>query len=132
MGSPDKVFWMRNVIRNLFGLMMMAGLGLVGGVGGCTHVSGMVEQAPGVPLRTAVLSAGRPDGIAVYATYHVNSQGRFDFDLFPTDESALYVYDGAADPRLTLRRIDERDIRPNMKIMMRPANPNSEMGPGMP
>jgi len=125
MGSPDKVY----VMRKVCGLMMLP---LVGLVAGCTHVSGVVEQAPGVPLTTAVLSAGRPDGIAVYATYHVDSRGRFDIHLFPTDESALYVYDGAADPRLTLRRIDERDLRPDMKIMMRPANPNSDVGPGMP
>src|SRR4051812_18001675 len=87
----------------------------------CTHISGVVEQAPGRPMTTAVFTVGRPDGIAKYAEHHVDSRGHFDFYLVPTDESHLYVHDGSADPRLTLRRIEALELRQNMRVMLRPA-----------
>src|SRR6476620_3154709 len=109
--------------RSLFLLPMLALLPA------CTHVSGVVEQAPGRPLTTAVFTIGRPDGIAKYATHHVDARGRFDFSIIPTDESHLYLHDGAGDPRLTMRRIEAIELRKDMHIMLRPAGPNDDLTP---
>jgi hypothetical protein len=95
----------------------------------CTHVAGVVEQAPGRPLPTAVFTIGRPDGIAIYASHHVDARGHFDFHVPATDEQHLYVYDGAADPRLTMRRIEPMEMRQDMHIMMRPAMPSDDLTP---
>jgi hypothetical protein len=95
----------------------------------CTHISGVVEQAPGQPLQSAVISVGRPDGIAVYSKHQVDSRGRFDIQLAPTDETNVYVYDGAGDPRMTMRRLEPIELKKNMRIMVRPAMPNSELMP---
>src|SRR5690349_17366967 len=85
----------------------------------CTHISGVVEQSPGRPLPSAVISVGRPDGVAVFEKHPVDSRGHFDFYLMPTDESAVYVYDSGGDPRLTLRRLEEIELRQGMHIMLR-------------
>jgi hypothetical protein len=95
----------------------------------CTHISGVVEQAPGRPLTTAVFSVGRPDGIAMYEQHHVDSRGHFDFYVIPTDEQHLYLYDSAGDPRATLRRIDPMEMRKGMHIMMRPFAPSDDLTP---
>jgi hypothetical protein len=88
----------------------------------CTHVAGIVEQGPGQPMSTAVLSVGRPGGIGVSTPHKVDPRGHFDFYLAPTDESDLYLYDGAGDPKLTLQHIDEREIGTHMQLQLRPAS----------
>src|SRR5436190_1394011 len=55
----------------------------------CMHLKGVVvEDLPGGigsrPMKTAVLSIGRPNGIAVYGTQHVDEKGHFDFYIGPT------------------------------------------------
>ena len=98
----------------------------------CTHLQGVVEQAPGRPSSTAIFSVGRPDGIAVFDQHRVNVRGHFDFYVLPIDESNLYLYDGAADPRLTLRRIDASEMSTHMHLDLPAANPNADLGPGTP
>jgi len=98
----------------------------------CTHLQGVVEQAPGRPMPTAVFSVGRPDGIAVYEQHRADNRGRFDFYILPIDETNLYLYDGAADPRLTLRRIDRSEMSTHMHLDLPAANPNIDLNPAIP
>jgi hypothetical protein len=95
----------------------------------CTHLSGVVEQAPGRPLTTAVFSVGRPDGVGMYEQHHVDSQGRFDFSIISSDEQHLYLYDSAGDPRATMRRIEPVEMRKGMHIMMRGFTPSDDLTP---
>jgi hypothetical protein len=97
---------------------------------GCTHVKGVVLEEPSLrPSTTAVISVGRPTGIAVFDSHRVDAFGRFDFYLGPTDENNLYVYDGRSSPELTMRRIETYEISENMKLHLRPAGPSNPMLP---
>jgi hypothetical protein len=97
-----------------FAVSLVAAIALCG----CTHLKGVVvDAASGRPARTAVLSVGRPDGIAIYAVHPVDSNGKFDFQLGPTDEDNLYLYDSTA-PALTERKIDRTEFGQNMKLKL--------------
>ena len=96
-------------------------------VGGCMRVKGVVEEAPGRPSQHAIFSVGRPDGIAIYATHHVNAKGEFDFKMSMTDENDLYVYDGRGDPVTTLRRINQGEISTHMKLLVPRGRMDSDM-----
>jgi hypothetical protein len=88
----------------------------------CIHVKGVVlEERTEHPLRTAVVSVGRPNGIAVLDSHPVNSSGSFDFYILPTDDGELYVYDGAASPELTMEHIDQSQVSTKMKLRLNPA-----------
>ena len=96
------------------GLMVIAAA-----LGGCTHVRGVVvEERTGKPFSTAVFTVGRPDGIGVFQTNSVDRNGRFDFQISPTDESALYVHDSSGDVTSTMRRIDHSEISDHMRIVL--------------
>jgi len=111
----------------LNGLLM--GL-LVVALGGCTHIKGVVIEDPsGRPMRTAVLSVGKPGGIAAIETHPVDEKGRFDISLLPSDLSNVYLYDGATDPQLTLRHVDEQQFSDHMQLHMRRAHPGNLMVP---
>ncbi|HEY4328731.1 MAG TPA: hypothetical protein VGN88_03275 [Phycisphaerae bacterium] len=89
---------------------------------GCTHLKGVVLEDPTQrPMKTAVISVGRPTGIAVLATHPVNDRGTFDFYLLPGDETNLYLYDGAADPEMTMRHLDQAEIGDKMTLHLRRA-----------
>jgi len=93
----------------------------------CTHVKGVVLQDPSQrPMTTAIISIGRPNGIAVYDQHKVDDHGRFDFYVGPTDEENLYIFDGASRPEMTMRRIQSYEISEKMELHLRsaiPANP---------
>jgi hypothetical protein len=93
---------------------------------GCMHLKGVVmEDLPGKggsrPMKTAALSIGRPNSLAVYGTYRVDDQGRFDFYIGPTDYTNVFLYDGAADPELTMRRLYESEMSDHMVLHLRHA-----------
>jgi hypothetical protein len=93
---------------------------------GCMHLKGVVlEDLPGTggtrPMRSAALSIGRPNGLAVYGTYHVDDQGRFDFFIGPTDYNEIFLYDAAADPELTMHRLDQSQLNDHMVLHLRRA-----------
>ncbi len=99
-------------------LLMLPMLMLVG----CTHIKGVVLQDPTQrPMTTAVISVGRPTGIAVYDQHKVDDHGRFDFYIGPTDEENLYIYDGASRPEMTMRRIQSYELGEKMELHLRPA-----------
>ena len=96
----------------------------------CMHVKGVVlEERTQGPMRTAVITVGRPNGIAVYDSHQVDKNGAFDFYVLPTDEDNLYLYDGAGMPELTMERIDRMRVGDKMKLYLRPAP--KDMQPGM-
>ena len=94
--------------------------GLMALTGGCMHLRGVVEEAPGRPSTTAILSVGRPEGVAVYSTHRVDAKGQFDFSMSMIDENNLYIYDGRGDPSSTLRRVDRSEMGLNMKLLVPP------------
>lgn len=95
---------------------------------GCTHLKGVVLEDPSQrPCRTAVLSIGRPTGIAVFEQHHVNEHGAFDFYLLPTDNSNVYLYDSASPTEMTMRHVDSSEMNANMKLHIRPANPTPSL-----
>lgn len=101
------------------------------GLAGCMHVKGVVLEDPSnKPLKTAILSVGRPDGIAVFAKYHVDQNGRFDFYIGPGDEADVYVYDGANDPDLSMRQIEPRELNEKMTLHIRVGKTGEPMIPG--
>ena len=107
-------------------------LAIACGISGCTHVKGVVlEDQTNRPCRSAVLSIGRPDAIAVYARHTVDRQGQFDFYMSPTDESNLYLYDGAADALMTMRRIDRTEIGEHMRLVLHRAAGAGDSGVGI-
>ncbi len=96
------------------------------GLAGCTHLKGIVlVESTQRPARTAVLSIGRPTGIAVFATHHVDANGAFDFYIGPTDENHVYIYDDSGSPELTMRRIDPLEMSVNMTLHLRPPAPGT-------
>ncbi len=106
---------------------MLTALLAISGLAGCTHLKGVVLEDPsGHPMQSAVLSVGRPGGIAVFETHPVDSKGRFDFSVMPTDLNDIYLYDAAADPEMTVRHVDESEMNDHMQLHMqraRAANP---------
>jgi hypothetical protein len=80
-------------------------------------------------MKTARLTIGRPDGIGVFAQHDVDAEGRFDFYISPTDENALYVFDNAGSPQMTMRRIDRMELGENMKLHLR--KPTSDIPTGV-
>jgi hypothetical protein len=93
---------------------------------GCMHLKGVVLEDPTMrPVRTAVVCVGNPTGIAVFDTHHVDDTGEFDFYIGPTDDNNLYLYDGSANPALTLRRIAPFELGENMKLYLRRAAPGT-------
>jgi hypothetical protein len=109
------------------GVLSVAIFVAMAAVGGCSHIAGVVVDERQRPVTTAVLSVGRPDAIAVYETHKVNAQGRFDFQLSGIDETNLYAYDGAGDPRMTLRHIDPSELGTHMRIMLPRAAPADDV-----
>ncbi len=101
-------------------------------MGGCMHVKGVVlDDRSNQPMRSAVFTVGRPNGIAVLDRHAVDSGGRFDFYLLPTDADDLFLHDSMADPEFTMRRVDPSEINDHMKLLLRPAprqNPGDDMG----
>ncbi|HVT79514.1 MAG TPA: hypothetical protein VHM90_02565 [Phycisphaerae bacterium] len=99
-------------------------------LGGCTHLKGVVVEDPGGrPMRTAVLTVGRPGGIAVFERHPVDDRGRFEFSLSPADLSNVYLYDGATAPEATLRHVDESEFSDHMQLHIRRARPGNPMLP---
>jgi len=93
---------------------------------GCTHIKGIVLEDPTErPARTAVLSIGRPNGIAVFDSHRVSPNGTFDFYIGPTDENNLFLYDGSASPDLTMRRVTPFEQSDKMTLHLRPATPGT-------
>ncbi|HVX84384.1 MAG TPA: hypothetical protein VH253_06175 [Phycisphaerae bacterium] len=90
----------------------------------CQHIKGVVLDAREHPLPSAVLSVGRPDAIAVYATHHVDAFGRFDFQLSSLDDTNLYVYD-QHDPTSTLRHLDPGELNDHMRIILPSGQPGT-------
>src|SRR4051812_47831335 len=88
--------------------------------GGCMHLKGVVLTEPGEkPHPTAVLSVGRPGGISVIESHPVNKKGEFDFQVFPTDESNIFLFD-SANPSATARQLERFELGENMKLHLRP------------
>jgi hypothetical protein len=97
---------------------------------GCTHLHGVVLSDPSNrPLTTAKFSIGRPDGVAVFGTYGVDSNGVFDFYVAEPDLTNVYLYDAAGPPQATLRRIDQTEMSDKMKLKIRQVYP--DLVPGM-
>ena len=93
---------------------------------GCAHLKGVVLEDPTQrPSSTAVLSVGRPTGIAVFDTHRVDQNGRFDFYIGPTDDNNVYLYDGATSPELTMRRVEPFEQGEKMVLHLRPASPGT-------
>jgi len=96
---------------------------------GCAHLKGVVtEPSSDRPMRSAVFTIGRPNGIAVYERHTVKADGSFDFYVLPTDEEELFLFDGLADPDLTMRRVSPSEFSEKMRLYLRPAPRN--VGPG--
>ncbi len=95
-------------------------------MGGCIHVAGVVVKMDGKPLPTAVLSIGRPTDIANYGIHKVDAAGRFDFYIGPTDETNLFVYDGAGQPAASIRQVPSDEVGGNMRIKMVPVIPDAD------
>ena len=116
-------------------LLALAAVALCSAMLGCMHLKGVVyeEQAGGRgarPMRTAALSIGRPTGIAVYATHHVDENGNFDFYIGPTDQDNVFLYDGAGDPELTMHRLDPIQLSDHMVLRLRRAGMGNPALPG--
>jgi hypothetical protein len=110
-------------------MRLMGVLGVVGMLGmmsGCTHVAGEVTRMDGRPLVTAVFSIGRPADIANYGTHTVDAKGHFDFYIGPADDTNLFLYDGAGDPKLTIRQVDREEINGHMHLRMTPIVPDMD------
>ena len=98
--------------------------------GGCMHLKGEVVQPPREqPLPTAVISIGRPDSVAVFGSYPVDKNGHFDFYIDQLEATNVYVYDGAADPAVTIMHIDSTHLNDHMRVIMRGAP--KKTSPGM-
>ena len=98
---------------------------------GCTHLKGVVVESPsGRPLITAKLDIGRPGSLANYGSHPVDGNGRFDFYISPTDTSMIFVYDGAAAPERTMRRLDQSELNDHMRLEIErmPADPTQGLG----
>lgn len=86
-------------------------------LGGCTHLAGQVFDArTKAPLSGVTFTIGRPDSFAVYGRHKVDSQGRFDFSIAPTDASFIYLWDGQGDPELHAEHIDQSTFSDHMKV----------------
>jgi hypothetical protein len=99
---------------------VIGGVAVLGLMSGCIHVAGTVTQMDGRPLSTAVFSIGRPEDIANYGTHSADANGHFDFYIGPVDETNLFLYDGSADPKLSIRQVDPDQISGHMKLRMVP------------
>lgn len=88
----------------------------------CTHISGQViDDRTKKPVPTAVLAVGRPDGLGSFEKYPVDKDGKFDFQIFSSDDPYVYVWDGATDPRATIQHLDRNSLRTNMVVRMQPS-----------
>ena len=106
----------------VLGLMLVAGA-----LGACTHVKGIVvDDVTGRSHPSAVFTVGRPDGIGVLQRNSADGNGRFDFQISPLDESALYVYDGSAEPSSTMKRIDRTEINDHMRVTLPRTHPGED------
>ena len=96
---------------------------------GCMRVKGVVLEASGNrPVKTAVLTVGRPDGLAVYSLHKVDANGAFDFRISTVDIHNVYVYDGAAPPELTVQHLTESQLGENMQVRLaKPPRQEPEM-----
>jgi hypothetical protein len=137
-GSPKNripVDWKWSFLESDMRLWALPLLVLCGTMIGCTHLKGIVyEDRPGTgggrPMRSAMLSIGRPDGIAVYGTHSVDTEGRFDFYIGPTDLDNIFIYDGAADPTLTMHRLEPTQLSDHMVLRLRRASSGTPALPG--
>jgi hypothetical protein len=85
---------------------------------GCVRLKGVVqEEGSGRPVRTAVLTVGRPDGIGVLESHPVNQQGEFDFKISTADVHKVYVYDSAGSPEAALH-LTESQLSDHMKLKL--------------
>jgi len=88
---------------------------------GCTHLKGVVVHDPsGQPASSAVLTIGRPDGIAVFDSHSVNERGEFDFLISSMDATNVFFYDSATDPVLTTQHVDRNMLGEKMKLHLGP------------
>lgn len=88
----------------------------------CTHFSGqVVDDRTHKPIPTAVIAVGRPDGLGSFEKHRVDKDGKFDIQIISSDESYIYVWDDAGDPRMTLQHIDRNLLRTNTVIRMQPS-----------
>ena len=94
---------------------VLLGVGLMAATG-CMHLKGVVEEAPGRPATTAVLSVGRPGSVSGAFEHRVDDKGRFDFWIFTVDEHRVYLFDQAGDPQITLRRVDRSEFSNQMQL----------------
>ena len=93
---------------------------------GCAHVKGVViQEGSDIPMRTAVFTLGRPNGIGVLDRHTVKTDGSFDFYILPTDADQLFLFDGAADPELSMRHIAESEFNDHMRLTLGRAPRNS-------
>ena len=96
-------------------------VGLLGMLGACTHVAGVVERSNGKPVSTAMFSIGRPTDITMYGTHPVDAEGRFSFYISPVDENYLYVYD-SMNPDSTMRQVQRSEISDHMQVKLDASN----------
>jgi hypothetical protein len=90
----------------------------------CIHVKGVVlEEHTEKPIANATFTIGQP-GMIVLDTHHSDRNGRFDFYIGPTDETALYVWTGQGDPTIAPRHVDRTEISDHMIIhLFNPSDP---------
>jgi hypothetical protein len=104
------------MMRKMLALLMLVAMAAVGG---CTHLAGTVYDAQSKrPLPGAVFTVGHPAGIGVFDRKTADGYGRFDFQISPTDESQIYVYDGKSDPS-SAQRVDKTEFGDHMKVYVR-------------
>jgi len=100
--------------------LTLAGLAaLLLAIAGCTHVKGIVLDPTQRPVTDAEFTVGIPNGLGPFARYRVDPNGRFDFQIAPTDETHLYLWDGKGDPLISIRKVDRSEISDHMTIYMR-------------
>jgi len=95
---------------------------------GCAHLKGVVlEEVSGRPVRTAVLTVGRPGGIGVLESHPVNQNGEFDFKISTADVHKVYLYDSAGSPDAALH-LTESQLSDKMRLRLpRAPKPEPEM-----
>jgi hypothetical protein len=126
MTRAAAIYNRKSMNKNLACLMWLL---LPVALAGCMRVKGVVLEATGNrPVKTAVLTVGRPDGIAVYSSHKVDANGAFDFRISTVDVHNVYVYDGAAAPELTVQHLTESQLGDDMKIRLaKPPRQEPEM-----
>src|SRR3954468_24992509 len=85
---------------------------------GCAHLKGVVvDEVGNKPVRTAVLTLGRPDGIGVLESHNVDQNGAFDFRISTLDLNKVYVYDSVAGPEASIH-LRESELSEKMRVRL--------------